>query len=240
MGEGKEYGMLRLSGALGLAALGCCLFFALRVAISGRTSYSYLLWNLALAAVPFGIAVLGPRLAARARTRRAAAALTAATAALWLVFYPNAPYILTDFMHVINRVGLKYSEAGWLGPGELLWYDLLMNAAFAFTGHLVGLVSMFIVRDFIARVWAGQAARILVGVAVLASGFAVYLGRFARLNSWDLVFDPRRVADGVAAAGSEPRALIFSAAFSLFVLLSYIALAAFKRAELADSNGRSD
>jgi uncharacterized membrane protein len=231
MGEGTEKGILKLSGAMGLAALGCALLFGLRAAMTGKASYSYLIWNLALAFVPYAIAALGLRLLARARARRARTAAAFATSLLWLVFYPNAPYILTDFMHVINRAGLRPDSPLWMGANSLLWFDLLMNAAFAFTGHLIGLVSMWLARSLAAEAWGARAGRVLVGSAVLFSGFAVYLGRFARLNSWDLLFDPGRVAGGAAEVGSEPRAILFSAAFSLFILLSYVALDAFKRAE---------
>jgi uncharacterized membrane protein len=224
--------LLSLSAMLALAAAGCVLLFALRVAISGKTYYSYLVWNLALACVPYAIAAVGVHFLARSRPGRARSVAAVATAALWLVFYPNAPYIFTDFIHVINRTYLRTAPSDWLSTNALIWYDLLMNAAFAFLGHFIGLVSMWIVQAGFTVAWGKRAARILVGAAILLSGFGIYLGRFSRLNSWDVVFDTRRVLSEVAEATSDPKAILFSAAFSLFILLTYAALVVFKRISL--------
>jgi len=228
----KRSEFLTLSVVLVLAASGCLLLFGLRVAISGKTHYSYLVWNLFLAFVPYAVAAVGVHLLARAGAGRPRALIAIPVAALWLVFYPNAPYIFTDFMYVINKTYLRAAPSDWLGLNALLWYDLLMNAAFAFIGHFIGLVSMWLIETGFAKAWGAKAARILVGAAILLSGFGIYLGRFSRLNSWDVVFDPRKVLGEVAEATADPKAILFSAAFSLFILLTYAALAVFKRVGL--------
>jgi uncharacterized membrane protein len=241
MGEKKgPSDLLGLSAMLTLAAAGCVLIFALRVAISGKTFYSYLVWNLALACVPYAVAAVGIHLLSKAREGRARSLAAVATAALWLVFYPNAPYIFTDFIHVINRTYLRSPPADWLSTNALIWYDLLMNAAFAFLGHFIGLVSMWIVQAGLTAAWGKRAARLLVGAAILLSGFGIYLGRFSRLNSWDVLLDARRVLSEVAEATSDPKAILFSAAFSLFILLSYGALVVFKRVGLPVPPQRKD
>jgi uncharacterized membrane protein len=243
MGErAKGSDLLTLSAVLALAATGCFLLFGLRVAISGNTFYRYLVWNLLLAIVPYAIAALGLRLlsregAARGRARKFVAA---ATAALWIVFYPNAPYIFTDFIHVINKTYLRAPPAEWLGLNALIWYDLLMTAAFAFLGHFIGLVSMWLVQRSYSEIWGPRAARLLVAAAILFSGFGIYLGRFSRLNTWDLAFDPRRVLAEIAEASADPKAMLFSAAFSLFIFLTYAALVVFKRIEPPSMRGRKD
>jgi uncharacterized membrane protein len=230
--RGKRSEFLTLSLLLALSASGCLLLFGLRFAISRTLAYTYLVWNLLLAAVPYLVAGGGVHLLAAARPGRYRAPLSAAVGALWLVFYPNAPYIFTDFIHVFNRTFLRSQPSDWLGLNALLWYDLLMNAAFAFIGHFIGLVSMWLMQSGFARAWGVRAARYLVGAAILLSGFGIYLGRFSRLNSWDVVFDPRRVWSEVAEASSDPKAILFSAAFSLFILLTYAALVVFKRMKL--------
>jgi uncharacterized membrane protein len=240
MGGKGRADFLRLSAALALACLGCVLLFALRVAISGRTFYSYLVWNLALAAVPYAVAATGSSLLSRAREGGWRTAAAVATATLWLVFYPNAPYIFTDFIHVINRTYPRASATEWLGVTALTWYDLLMNAAFAFLGHFIGLVSMWIVQASFARTWGKWPARSLVGVAIFLSGFGIYLGRFSRLNSWDVVLDPRKVLGEIAEASADPKAILFSAAFSLFILLTYAALVVFKSAGLPERRARKE
>jgi uncharacterized membrane protein len=241
MGEGKGRSeFFTLSAVLALAASGCFLLFGLRVAISGKTFYRYLVWNLLLAIVPYVIAAIGVHFLARSGARRSRNLIAAATAALWILFYPNAPYIFTDFIHVINRTYLRAAPSEWLSLNALLWYDLLMNAAFAFIGHFIGLVSMWLIQSSFAAAWGARAARGLVGAAILVSGFGIYLGRFSRLNSWDLVLDPRRVFGEVADALSDPKAVLFSAAFSLFILLTYAALVVFKRIQIPQTCGRKD
>jgi uncharacterized membrane protein len=229
MGDrGKRSEFVSLSVVLALAASGCFLLYGLRFAISGKVAYRYLLWNLVLAIAPYVIAAIGVHLLARCPASRRRA-LAVPVAALWLVFYPNAPYIFTDFIHVINKTYLRAAPTEWLGLNALLWYDLLMNAAFAFIGHFIGLVSMWLIQAGCRDAWGARAARLLVGAAILLSGFGIYLGRFSRLNSWDVVLDPRRVFSEVAEATDDPKAILFSAAFSLFILLTYAALVVFKR-----------
>jgi uncharacterized membrane protein len=230
MGEGRERSdFLKLCAVPALAATGCLLLFGLRVAISGNTFYRYLVWNLFLAIVPYIIAAFGVRLLARLKDIRGRKLVAALTALLWVVFYPNAPYIFTDFIHVINKTYVRASPAEWLGLNDLLWYDLLMNAAFAFFGHFIGLVSMWFMESSLTKVWGVRAARILVAVAILFAGFGIYLGRFSRLNSWDILAAPRTVLAEIREATADPKALLFSVAFSVFVFLSYASLVLFKR-----------
>jgi uncharacterized membrane protein len=241
-GGGSGSGFLRLSALLGLAASGCLLLFGLRVAISGTTYYRYLVWNLVLAIAPYAIAALGVRLLSREPLGkgRAATLLAWAVALLWIVFYPNSPYIFTDFIHVINRTYLRARPAEWLGLNALLWYDLLMNAAFAFIGHFIGLVSMWLIRASYAELWGDKAARALVAAAILLSGFGIYLGRFSRLNTWDIFFNPSKVLGEAAEATADIKAILFSAAFSLFIFFTYAALSLFKRIETPPMRGRKD
>jgi uncharacterized membrane protein len=226
--KGSEF--LTLSVLLALAAAGCLLLYVLRLAISGQgDAYKGLVWNLFLAIVPFVIAGAGASLVSRSRAGAAKRLAAVILAFLWLAFYPNAPYIFTDFIHVINKTYLRGAPVEKLGLNALLWYDLLMNAAFAFIGHFIGLVSMWLVQDSFAKVWGQRVARVLVGAAILFSGFGIYLGRFSRLNSWDIIIDPKAVMAEVREGLAEPKALLFSAAFSLFILLTYAALVVFKR-----------
>jgi uncharacterized membrane protein len=217
-----------LSAILVLAILGCALLYGVRILISNRPSYRYLLWNLVLALVPFVFAALLSLLSAKLGPGRRRALAVMPLAALWLLFYPNAPYIFTDFIHVINRTFPRSSPSDWLGINALIWYDILMNAAFAFIGHFVGLVSIWLVQENLSRAWSPIVARVLVLVAIVLSGFGIYLGRFSRLNSWDAILSPRLVFGEIGEALADPKAVLFSLAFALFVFLTYGALLAFK------------
>jgi uncharacterized membrane protein len=234
----KPSGLGSLTAFLGLACLGCVLLYAIRVAVSGRLWYLFLVQNLGLAAVPYLVAASASVLSARIPPGRRRAWALAPLALLWLIFYPNAPYIFTDFIHVIERTYLKAGPPERIGIDAMLWYDLVMTAAFAFIGHFIGLVSMWVMQEVCASAWGKASSGALVLGAILMSGFGIYLGRFSRLNSWDLLLSPSRVLAEVAEAGAEPRALLFSAAFSLFILLSYAALAVFKRIRVPLSGDR--
>jgi uncharacterized membrane protein len=164
--------------------------------------FSFLWWNLFLAWVPWLVSV----------TMRHAKRgwLFWPLAATWLAFFPNAPYLLTDLVHLKAR------------PPIPLWFDVLFLATFAWAGCLVGWDSLWRVhRELTARLGA-RAAALLVTASVLLCGVGVFLGRFERLNSWELVTDPVQVALTASEALLEPKALLFSLAFAGFVGAGYL------------------
>lgn len=170
----------------------------------------FLLWNLALAWIPW---VLG-RVACRGG--RAALLLP-----LWLLFLPNAPYLVTDLLHLGAQ------------PPVPEWYDALLFGTFAAAGCALGWTSLAHVRRFLARAlgaWPAEAA--LAGIAAL-TGFGVYLGRFQRWNSWDAWSRPAALLDAAADALRVPHALAFSALFGAFVWTGYLLVR-------GDAGGRRD
>lgn len=109
-------------GLIFLTAL-CIAFIAARIILKDNLRYSFLLWNLFLAWIP----LLLSQLAYRVIERRA---FSVAALFLWLLFFPNAPYIITDLLHLKG-----YSQ-------NILWFDSLLIFTFAITGLLIGLVSL--------------------------------------------------------------------------------------------------
>jgi uncharacterized membrane protein len=144
---------------------------------AGNNFFAFLVWNLVLAWIPFVLA-----LGVYAAARREAGAATVGLGVLWLLFFPNAPYLLTDFIHL--------QESGTTP----LWYDALMLASFAWTGLLLGFGSLYLMqivwRRAVGPLWAWVG---VIGTLALAS-FGVYLGRFLRFNSWDALVRPRGIA----------------------------------------------
>ena len=189
----------------------CVALLEIRVHETGSSYYRFLIWNLTLAWVPFVIAV-----AAYARARRRIDALVWVLLVPWLLFFPNAPYLLTDFIHLDE------------GPAPL-WYDALMLSAFAWTGLMLGFGSLYLVQmilrqAFGARVaWAG-----VLGALGLAS-VGVYIGRFIRFNSWDALLHPLAVADVVhEQLGSVPlRAAEGFVALTTFLAVGYLVVYSF-------------
>lgn len=160
--------------ALVLASGLCGALLVLRTSETGSSHYRFLIWNLILAWVPF----LAALALYDANRRGRLAGLQLSLAAIWLLFLPNAPYIVTDFIHV-----------GVIG-GAPIWFDALLVATFAATGLLLGFGSLLLVQSVVARsagaVWGWL---MLVPVLLLCSG-GIILGRVYRFNSWDALSRP--------------------------------------------------
>jgi uncharacterized membrane protein len=173
-----------LVGLGGASAL--CLALELAREHRYAADFHFLVWNLILAWAPLILALLVYDGYRRGGTLvRLAPAL-----ALWLLFLPNAPYIVTDFVHLSAR-----SRAP-------LWFDGVEVSAFAWTGMLLGFVSLYLVHAVLRhRLGAPTGWCVVLGVLALAS-MGVYLGRVKRWNSWDALTKPgARVAELQAHVG---------------------------------------
>ena len=186
-----------------------------RAEFSGSERYAFLIWNLFLAWIPFIISYVTYLLTIR---RKWIYLFVPIAAFLWLIFFPNAPYILTDFQH------LAYSSS------ELpVWYDVMMLIWFAFTGLLLGIVSLFLMQEIIRREfghWVGWA--FVAAVAGLSSA-GVYMGRFLHWNSWDILRDPTGIAlySFAHVLDPSPQSIGFIGLFGAFFLFLYITLYTF-------------
>ncbi|MCC6651439.1 MAG: DUF1361 domain-containing protein [Candidatus Eisenbacteria bacterium] len=159
--------------------LWCALLVAARAWRAGAPAYFFLCWNLFLAGVPAGASILFAH-ECRPGGKQAGAA---AWFAVWLLFLPNAPYLVTDFIHLHAR------------PPVPLWFDIALLTSFAGAGLLLGWGSVAEVHDALTRA-RGRAAGWSVAVAaLLLSGYGIYLGRFLRWNSWDAFSRPGALLD---------------------------------------------
>src|SRR5882757_8524613 len=152
---------------------------ALRVVHSHHSTYAWLWWNLFLAWLPLGFALIAHN--AYSRHSRLSWFLVFGCAIIWLAFFPNAPYLVTDIVHLQHR------------PDAPFWFDLILFVSIAWTGCFLGLVSLFLMQEIVRRA-AGSTVSWLFALAALGlSGFGIYLGRFLRWNSWDLLFTHTRI-----------------------------------------------
>ncbi len=203
-------------GSVGLApmVLGSAVAVALlhlRLEWSGRASFAFLTWNLFLAWVPYALALIahGLRMWGWARAWNLMPLGVA-----WLLTFPNAPYLLTDFIHLRPR------------PGVPVWFDAALLASFAATGWLLGLLSLAVWKRLLEACWGRVAAwGGVLGASVLC-GYGIYLGRFERWNSWNVLDRPGSLLDAVLGHMSEPwmyRWLVgTTVVFAGLVLLSYL------------------
>ena len=180
----------RLVTVLGLllASLFCVGLVVLRMIESGSSEFSGLIWNLFLAWIPFALAVAVYDGWRRKRARGTLVVL----GAFWLLFFPNAPYIVTDFVHLERTADAPY------------WYDAVTVSAFAWTGVLLGFASLFLVQT-VVRQWRGVVAGwVFAAVALALGSLGIYLGRFLRLNSWDALEHPSVLPRIVHTVARDP------------------------------------
>jgi uncharacterized membrane protein len=200
--------------ALVAASMLCVALVEFRINRTGDPFYRFLVWNLFLAWVPFGLAI-----AAYTRGRRRIDVWVGVLLVLWLLFFPNAPYMLTDFIH--------------LGESESVpvWYDALMLSSFAWTALLLGYASLYLVQLLVRRVYGLAWSWAAVACALALASFGVYLGRFVRFNSWDALIRPGRVlnviSNQVENPLQHPRMIAVLFALTAFLLVGYAVVYAF-------------
>ena len=184
----------------------CIVLIVFSALQSANMTYFFLAWNLFLAWVPVFFAWLWRY---RLNVKPLKKWKSFVMFGLWLLFFPNSPYIITDLIHLNNR----------FNPS--VWSDTLLLFSCAFAGLVVGLYSLHIVQDVLERsfnfvkTWS-----IILGSLVLA-GFGIYLGRVQRWNSWDLFTDPVSLMNDVMAQLSNPQALKMTFGFSTLIFIIY-------------------
>ena len=168
-------------------------------------SFTWLLWNLFLAVCPW---LLSSWLVTRPRSWLGFATAFAA----WLLLLPNAPYLLTDLIHLHER------------PPMPLALDVLVFAAFALAGVGLGLVSLLSMEGEVRRRLGPKAAMAMVLTVLPLCGWGVFLGRFQRWNSWDVLLRPGALLEGSVSALLSPKPLAFSVGFAALLAALYAAI----------------
>nr|ABN71566.1 putative ribonuclease II [uncultured bacterium] len=132
--------------------------------------------------------------------------------ALWLAFLPNAPYLVTDFVHLRDETSMP------------IWFDVALLTSFAWIGLMLGFVSVYLVQTVVRRHAGAAAGWALVLATFGACGVGVYVGRYLRLNTWDLVVRPLGVLGDVGANVDSPRLLGMSLVTAAFLTVAYAML----------------
>jgi uncharacterized membrane protein len=201
--------------ALSLASAVSVGIVVLRVLFTKNIHYSFLIWNLFLAWLPLVFALLARDCFRRLEDPEKLGGKFWLFSALWLLFLPNAYYIFTDLIHLTNRFHYNF------------WVDLTVILSCALTGLVLGFVSLFLMQS-IVTLRRGR----LVGwgfVAAIAglSSFGIYLGRFLRFNSWDVIAKPGQLYHSITSFASgqgHPHHFAFLALFAVFLFVGYVML----------------
>lgn len=189
---------------------GACAFLLFyRIQLSGSYYYSFLVWNLFLAFIPLLISWRLNEGTPRWKLF--------AMGFVWLLFLPNAPYLITDIIHLRPR-----------HISVPLWFDGLLLFAFAFAGNWMGLRSMERWMQHLKistnTTWVIPAFFAL-GALI---GYGVFMGRILRFNSWDLFTRPLVVLENAWFYLDDPRAVLMSCSFSVVLTCSYFVYAKMK------------
>ncbi len=161
------------------------------------TNYNFLIWNIFLALIPFDLALL-IRYAKKHRLVKGLITLG------WLAFFPNAMYMVTDFSH-LSSIG-----TGLMTETQFFNYAIL--AVGVLTGLILGIASAHIV----GRVYCQKSSTLwtilFYMILSFVSAYGIYLGRFLRINSWEIVSDPQKIIK-LFTASISMHSLVFVISF---------------------------
>ena len=129
---------------------------------------------------------------------------------IWLLFLPNAPYIITDFIH------LKQSK------GNIIWLDIFMIFSFSLTGLLFAITSLYDIYKITTQKWNATYATYFSISATFLCGFGIYLGRFLRFNSWDVFTSPLIVLKKSLLSINDPKTWFITLSFGSFLYVLFL------------------
>lgn len=150
------------------------LLYVLRLVGYGNY-FSYMVWNLLLAVIPFGLGIyLIKRLANTSWLATPNLLLTV----VWLGFLPNSFYMVTDLIHVAEV------------DTSTIVFDTVMLLSFAITGLLLGYASVLMIHKALLQRVRRRSAAYIIALVFLLCSYAIYLGRYMRWNTWDVLINP--------------------------------------------------
>ncbi|WP_417601455.1 DUF1361 domain-containing protein [Owenweeksia hongkongensis] len=185
----------------------CMALITARVLYTSSILYLFLVWNLILAGIPY---LLSEKLKTKTRLKLSTVSLLV----LLILFLPNAPYITTDLFHLRGNFG------------DSIWYDTLLILSFAWSGLLLFFHSLNNINAFM-KPWLPHGKRVLLLVAIiLLCAYGIYIGRYLRFNSWDVVSNPfsllSQMLDHVMNPFSHPRTWGMTLLYGAFLGFSYL------------------
>ncbi|MBT4722584.1 DUF1361 domain-containing protein [Candidatus Falkowbacteria bacterium] len=203
----KQSKRLNLVIVLVLFSFFCFALSIVRVIYTHTNEYLFLNWNLFLAVIPFVITSVLIVKQVKNKYTLIVAGL------VWLLVFPNAPYMITDLYH------LGFSDLA------TLWFDLVLIFSFAWVGLLFGIVSLFDIEKILKNYVNSKINNVVIILIIFLSSFGIYLGRYLRWNSWDIITNPIGlivdILDRFIHPFSHPRTWIFTLLFGVFFTLIY-------------------
>lgn len=189
-----------------LTSVVAIIFNFARLDLWGTTDLLYLVWNLFLAWIPYIISLYFVKKDTHTN-------YSIPIFILWFLFFPNAPYLVTDVIHIASR----------LSP--LLWYDSLLFFFFGWIGLLLGILSLFHIHQYLKAYFSFWISELIIFVICFVSSFGIYIGRFERWNSWDIFTNPlglvKHLFYTLTNFSNTGILLVFVIVFTIFIYLVY-------------------
>ena len=170
----KEKKRLNETIFMATLTLFCFVFSIVRFVYTDTKIFLFLNWNLFLASISWvltTVLIIKPRLC---KSKLFLFALMG----VWLLFFPNAPYILTDLFHLRLKLAMP------------VWFDLVLVLSFAWAGLLFGFLSLWDIELFLSRFMKRKYVTLLSITLLFLGSFGIYIGRYLRWNSWDIISQP--------------------------------------------------
>ncbi len=190
------------------------LVLLIRIIKTDEIFYLFLVWNLFLACIPYGITMA----LSIQKTNRF---IFWSGFVFWLAFLPNSPYILTDLQHIR------------LSTLQSVWFDVLLILSFAINGMIIGFASLKMMQKLLEEQLSKQNTNYITYLVLLLCGFGIYLGRVLRWNSWDILQDPVGILSDVAKRIIFPIQHIntwgFTLGFGIFLIITYQLIQQFQK-----------
>ena len=188
----------------------------IRFFYSKTMDYSFYGWNTFLATIPYASATWLLKL----KRLKSSAIFLLAT---WLVFFPNAPYLITDILHYEER------------PPVPFWFDILLVISATWNGLILGITSLINVETFLLRYVKPIWVRVLVFFSLLLCSYGIFLGRFLRFNSWNIITDPAYLAyttaHHVLLPHNYPKLWVFTILFAVLLSIIFFTLKKLPRSD---------
>lgn len=153
-----------------------------RIAYTGRLTFIFLVWNLFLAYVPYLLTKWLQHHPAWIENKWK----LALSCLVWILFLPNSFYIITDLLHLNGYAGI------------MKWFDLTLIISFAWNGLLLGVLSIREMEKIMTVFLFHRTTVLFILPVMWLNAFGVYVGRYLRFNSWDVLTNPFQLVDDIA------------------------------------------
>ncbi len=216
----KQTGKLSEITFLAFTSIFCFTFSAFRLLYTGSRLFFFLNWNLFLAFVPWifsSLLIIYPSMQKKKT-------LVLADLGVWLLFFPNAPYILTDLFHLKRNLVMP------------IWFDTLLILSFAWVGLMYGFISLWNIEKVLSSFFKKGLVTFFSTSLLFVGSFGIYLGRYLRWNSWDIIQQPIEliydIGDRVSSPYKHPTAWGMTILMGIFLNIIYWSFKLMKKESL--------